>query len=479
MKLPEEFSKRMKAVLEDSDSFFESFDKEPLKGIRLNKMKVDPEKYDEVCSRITGNTCEKVSWCDCGFYADAGGNDSYYHAGVFYPQEPSAMLPAQVLGVKAGDKVLDLCAAPGGKACRIGEELNGTGLLVANEINADRAKALLRNIERTGIYNAVILNEDPKNMEDKLEGFFDKILIDAPCSGEGMFRRDPNATKSWEKFGPSACVPVQSSILDSASRMLKAGGEIVYSTCTFCMDEDENMIVDFMKRHPVYEVISHPEISGVSHMGEDGILPGSMRIWPHLSRGDGHFCVHLRKTADEEYEHIETDSLPKRIKKRDDNFTYNISREVMLRFMKEILTEDAFRDFKKRTSTDYVLHNGKIHLLPVDEHVFDGLKAVKLGFFPGEVKQTTMEHIFTPSHSLALSLTSDKLRPECVLSLSRDDSRISKYLKGETVSLTDEEADRLIKKGTIIIAVDSFPLGFGKMTGRQIKNMYPKAWRIV
>lgn len=389
------------------------------------------------------------------------------------------MLPAQVLGVKKGDIVLDLCAAPGGKACRIGEELGGTGLLVANEINSDRAKALLRNIERTGIYNAVILNEDPKNMEDKLEDFFDKILIDAPCSGEGMFRRDPNAVKSWEKFGPNACVPVQSSILDSASRMLKTGGEIVYSTCTFCIDEDEKMIIDFMNRHPVYEIIPHPEINGISHMKEGDILPGSMRIWPHKSKGDGHFCVHLRKIAPETYEKKVEEQPPKRIKKRDDNFTYNISREVMLNFMKALLTEDSFKEFKKRTSTDYVLHNGKIHLLPVDEHVFDGLKAVKLGFFPGEVRQITMEHIFNPSHSLALSLTKDKIKPECMLSIDREDPRINKYLKGETISVSDEEATRLIKKGTIVIAVDSFPLGFGKVTGKQIKNMYPKAWRII
>ena len=221
-----------------------------------------------------------VSWCSGGYYVnnEPGGRDPLYHAGVYYPQEPSAMLPAQVMAAKPGEIVLD-----------------GKGILVANEISFERSKALLRNIERSGIEGLVILNETPENIAARLPLFFDKILIDAPCSGEGMFRRDKNACRSYMNYGPKVCVPLQESILEAADKCLKEGGSIVYSTCTFCVDEDENQIKRFIERHPEYHVKAHPEIKGVTHAGEGSILPGSMRIWPHMSEGDGHFCVHIVK----------------------------------------------------------------------------------------------------------------------------------------------------------------------------------------
>ena len=302
MQLPDSFVNEMNDFFTrhnevPRDGFYESFDKVPLKGIRFSRSKISSAQQETDFLGDMNEDIKPVSWCSGGYYVnnEPGGRDPLYHAGVYYPQEPSAMLPAQVMAAKPGEIVLDLCAAPGGKACRLGEDMHGKGILVANEISFERSKALLRNIERSGIEGLVILNETPENIADRLPLFFDKILIDAPCSGEGMFRRDKNACKSYMNYGPKVCVPLQESILEAAHKSLKEGGSIVYSTCTFCVDEDEYQIKRFIERHPEYHVKAHPEIEGVTHASEGSILPGSMRIWPHLSEGDGHFCVHIVK----------------------------------------------------------------------------------------------------------------------------------------------------------------------------------------
>lgn len=472
MKLPSVFENRMNEYFKSSgispEGFFESFDKEPLKGIRINRMKV--KSFDAVLEALDIEK-DPVTWCDGGFYttSESSGKDPYYHAGVYYPQEPSAMLPAQVLAAKPGEIVLDLCAAPGGKACRLGEDLKGEGLLVANEINEDRAKALLRNIERTGLTNAVILNETPEHLCERFDQFFDKILVDAPCSGEGMFRRDPFAVKSWEKFGPEVCMEMQRGILECTDKMLKVNGELVYSTCTFCEGEDEDMILDFMEKHPWYEVIPHPELTDVTVCTK---VPGAMRIWPHLSRGDGHFCVHLRKTSAPEEPRFDYTFATK---KRTDNYSFNKSREAMLNFMKEILKDDAYKTFRKKAESQFVFHNNKIHLIPVNERLFDRLKVVKMGHFPGEIKETFDKRVFLPSHCLAISLDFDEIKDERKLVLGRDDERLIKYLKGETINIEGGPS-----KGYMVVCVDEYPLGFAKLQGAgSLKNLYPKAWRLV
>ena len=482
MRLPPEFTDKVLSFLRDqgisSEGFLESFDEVSPKGIRINRTKADPSSYAGILKEIDPDTepCEKVPWCDSGFYigSDTVGNDPYYHAGVFYPQEPSAMLPGQIAGAKPGEKILDLCAAPGGKTCRIGEDLGGQGLLVANEINESRAKALLRNVERMGLSGVVVLNEDPDNLASKLPGFFDKILLDVPCSGEGMFRRDPKAVGSWERFGPSSCIPVQRQILEAAHIMLKAGGEIIYSTCTFDTGEDEEQIASFIQRHPGYKVIPHPEVEGVTHAPEGSVLPGSMRIWPHLTRGDGHFCVHLKKDENESADTFSLDKLPKYKSRRSDNYGFNKAREAYENFMKEIL------NCYKGISGEFVLHGNRIHIMPANERIFDGLKAVKLGDYPGEIKPTTTERLFIPSHSLALSLNASDIRPDALLSFARSDERLQRYLKGETVTVSSEERAGLKKKGHIVIAADGYPLGVGKISpDGSVKNLYPKAWRIL
>ncbi len=477
MKLPESFQKRMSAYFSErglqteEKAFWESYEKAPLHGIRWNRLKIASSEYQALMQDLD-LPFDPVSWCDGGFYTPdiSLGKEPYYHAGAYYIQEPSAMLPASVLGTKPGEFILDMCAAPGGKATRIAEDLKGSGLLVANEINADRSRALLRNLERAGASNVVILNENPKNMVKNFSGFFDRIIIDAPCSGEGMFRRDPFAPKSWEKFGPSSCVPIQKEILGYADAMLKAGGDLVYSTCTFCEEENEKQILGFLQEHPDYVIVSHTELTGVSH-DENGM----MRIWPHKTRGEGHFCVHLHKNGEEQGD----DSRKIEKNPSSTQFTFVKARECFENFTLGLLAEPYKNEYISRIKTDFVLHKDKVHMLPVSESLFRGLKVVKMGAFPGEIKETAKGRVFTPSQAFALELTREKISASRFLSLTRTDERLLRYLRCETIMLTEEEQDMLDNGEYIVIACEDFPLGFGKTQENTVKNAYPKAWRLV
>lgn len=476
MQLPESFINEMNDFFSrykyvPREGFYESFDKEPLKGIRFSRSKISSPEQEKSLLSDMNEDITPVSWCSGGYYVnnEPGGKDPLYHAGVYYPQEPSAMLPAQVMAAKPGEIVLDLCAAPGGKACRLGEDMRGQGILVANEISFERSKALLRNIERSGIEGLVILNETPENIADRLPLFFDKILIDAPCSGEGMFRRDKGATKSYMNYGPKVCVPLQESILEAADKCLKEGGSIVYSTCTFCVDEDEGQIASFISRHPEYHVKAHPEIEGVSHAGEDSILPGSMRIWPHLSEGDGHFCVHLVKGEEKELRSAEEYLIKDVVGIKDKNA------EAALSVLDEVLSEEGREELLKGR---FVSHGTGLFKMTFDEKIFKGLKVVKTGLYVGDIKPLKSgKKVFEPSNSIALTLGKDAIREDSFLSLTREDDRLNKYLRGETISILPD--DGLKASGTIIVGIGGFPLGFAKINGQTAKNMYPKAWRLI
>ena len=474
MKLPPEFIERMGSELEllgiPRDGFFESFDRPGLKGIRLNLAKIPFESMDDIISAIDADSsAERVPWCDGGFYTseESVGNSPFYHAGIFYPQEPSAMLPAQVLSASPGDIVIDLCAAPGGKTCRIAEDMKGKGLLIANEISESRSRALLRNIERMGITNCVITNEDPLNLRKNFKGLADKIIVDAPCSGEGMFRRDPSAVKSWERYGPSECASLQRSILESADIMLRNGGELVYSTCTFGLSEDEIQIRSFISAHPEYEVIPHPGISGVTHAGKDSPLPGSMRIWPHLSGGDGHFCVHLKKRGSSDIGRPESLKPVKPGKSSEE-------KKAFLGFLERLLLPDEFRCLEDRIRDMILIRDSHIIIPCADFKFLKEIKVVKNGIYAGEIRKKGRNITFVPSHSLALSILPGMLNPDILVNYDHDDRDLLRYLKGETLF---SESGR---KGYVAVAVKGYPIGFGKKTDDgNIKNLYPKAWRIL
>lgn len=484
MKLPDTFVNSMKSYFEDNpelpvEGFFESFDLSSYRGIRINRLKASPED-DERILRAIGNPIDNVPWCKSGYYADEkiSGNDPYFHAGVFYMQEPSAMLPAEVLCARPGERILDLCAAPGGKATRIAECMNGKGIFIANDISYDRTKALLRNIERLGIENAVILSESPARLAVRFPKYFDKILIDAPCSGEGMFRRDPSAMKSWEKFGTKTTTTMQKEILGQADLMLRPGGSIIYSTCTFSREEDEGIIEWFINEHKEYQVIGPTNIQGVNIDSSEGLVKGSMRIWPHISKGDGHFCVQIQKSTAGSPD-LSEELMSSYITPLVSRGSLHNAIQVMKAFFSGLLTEKAYELFLDKISMGTVLLGSKIHFHSIMPGFYDGLKMIKMGGFPGEIISRGSDTFFSPSQSLALSLLNEQIRPERFFSLDRNDERLHRYLKGETIFLSEYEMSCLEESESLIIGVDGFSLGFAKRTQSTLKNLYPKAWRIL
>ncbi len=463
MKLPEAFKEKMLKLLGniEYDELMTALNGQRQYGLRANTLKVGLVEFTE----MSPFRLEPVPWTNDGFYIsgdDAPGRHPYYHAGLYYIQEPSAMLPGKVLEAEPGDKVLDICAAPGGKSVQVAATMKGSGLLVSNDINAERVKALVKNIELCGIRNAVVLNESPEKLSGSFEGYFDKILIDAPCSGEGMFRKDETAARSWESFKCERCTQLQEPILHYADRMLKPGGTLVYSTCTFSPEEDEQMIAGFMRKYSGYELAEIPKVAGIeggrpqwaadNEASEYNELSQTARLWPHRLRGEGHFVAKLVKSKG--------GSLPD---------MGHVSRTAC----EEIVTYEklpaAFDEFINASMTYFpegvfMLRGNNLYHLPEPPPLLAGLKVAKFGWFLGSYEGNRFE----PSHSLVTAL--DKKAFKRSIDLRADSREVNSYLKGETLMLDGE-------KGLTAVCVDGKTLGWAKQTGDMLKNMYPKGWR--
>jgi len=425
MNLPEAFLKRMKAELKDEyESFVKSYEAAPVSGLRVNTLKTDADELN----KLTGFLGERVSWCESGYYYEGKkGNHPASIAGLFYSQEPSAMLTAEKAEIKEGEFVLDLCAAPGGKSTQIAAKLKGSGLLVSNEVNPSRAKILCENIQRLGIKNAVVTNMYPEKMEKLFENFFDKIVVDAPCSGEGMFRKDSVAISEWSLEHTYACASRQKAILTSAEKMLRPGGTILYSTCTFSREENELLCESFVNEA---ENISLIELH---------------RLMPHKIKGEGHFCAVLRKSGD----------APRKIRKKES-----------AGFKKEHVT--LFREFEKENLNtllkgDFVSFGDILYLVPEGFGGFDKIRCLCAGTELGEIRKNR----FIPSHHLSRILVkSDFKRTLCL-----NETELSAYLRGEELSLSGEKG-----YGAVLYA-EKFPIGWYKQSGSSAKNHYPKYLR--
>lgn len=427
-------------------AFFSSYTEEPVCSLRVNTLKVKDIKalYPDV-------EFTPVPWCDNACYYPSSfkaGKTAAHLAGAYYIQEASATFPVTVLEIKEGEKVLDLCAAPGGKSTQIAELLKGTGLLVSNEIIPSRANALSQNIERLGVKNAVVLNADPRDLEKRFSCFFDKILVDAPCSGEGMFRKNPDAAKERSADSPAICAARQREILKSAFKMLKKGGVLVYSTCTFNKSENEETVAaileecDGIELYPIKTDIPQPELFGVDATEE--IIDGTVRIMPHLARGEGHFCARFLKTDGEEG----------RVKP--------LKRTVNRAF------EPAFKKFADkylnvRPCAD-LFFGDYGYVAPDGCPDLSGLKVLRAGVQLGQL----VKDRFEPSHSLALALRADEAKN--VLSLKEGDEMTTRYLMGETLQCDLD--------GWTLVTVGSLPLGWGKASCGVLKNHLPKGLRI-
>ena len=432
-KLPEQFIVNIKKQLPENEweAFFTCYQNKPYKGVRLNVLKGGRDALKSILPFLG----EQVEWEENGFYTEEEklGGSPYHFAGLFYSQEPSAMSAAPLLEVKLGEKVLDLCSAPGGKGTQLACAMDGKGLILLNEPISSRAKILSQNVERMGIKNAVVTNEYPEALAKRFAGYFDKILVDAPCSGEGMFRKNAEeALVEWSDENVAMCAERQAGILEYATQMLKKGGRLVYSTCTFSQAEDEGQVCDYLQKHPEMRLIKQE------------------KLYPHHVKGEGHFVALFEKTE-------KTGEWDSRIKIAKNSVTQK--------------SEKAYRDFEKaffheKFAFRLYENNGVLYELP--EEVFDwkGLNVLRVGVRLGEVKNERFE----PAHSLATCVK----KRECkrVLDLPIDDGRVEAYLHGEVI---DGEVDN----GWCLVCVDGYPLGLGKAVNGNIKNHYPKGLRKV
>ncbi len=427
--LPEAFLVRIKQQLgEEYEDFLRSLERPRAVALRFNPLKGKQPVMDFVQ--------ESVPWEPQGFYYDPDsrpGLHVYHEAGVYYLQEASAMAPVFLLDPQPGERICDLCAAPGGKTTQIAGRMGGEGFLLCNEINPKRAKILSRNIERMAVANALVTNEHPANLAKKYPAFFDRVLVDAPCSGEGMFRKEEAAVTDWSQETVEMCARRQAEILHSAARLVRPGGRLVYSTCTFAPEEDEMAVSAFLQEHPEFE----PEMLEAPWFvpGENG----SHRMWPHKLLGEGHFAAVLRKISGEEGETEipQGEKLPKE----------------WTAFAKELgitLTEGKAVSFGQ-----------KLYWAPADLPDIRKIKVMRPGLELGTVKKDRFE----PAHALALWLK------ECrnTEHYGASSEEMKAYLHGDVVPSQ--------KKGWCLVCADDYSIGWGKGDGRVLKNHYPKGLR--
>ncbi len=467
--LPQSFLDSMKEILgEDYEAFLAGFDGQRQYGLRVNTLKMNLEEFE----RIAPFHLKKVPWISNGYFyeaEDAPAKHPFYSAGLYYLQEPSAMTPASRLKVQPGERVLDLCAAPGGKATELGAALQGEGLLVANDINTARARALLRNLELFGISNSFVTNEPPHVLAERFPEFFHKIMVDAPCSGEGMFRKNPAVVDSWQEKEPEYFSKLQREIIVQAADMLLPGGMMFYSTCTFSPLENEKTITHLLKERPDMEVIPMEDYEGfaeglTSYRGEvfDESCKLCRRIWPHKMSGEGHFMALLHKKSGTQQQVQQTVSQS------------SIWWEKCKGLNKE--QKAAAEDFFSHVNIAYDgkridVRGDNLYYLPAPKYDGRGLHFLRNGLFMGEFKKKRFE----PSQPFALALHAQDF--DQVLDFPADDERLSRYLRGETLDVSDLIAGEKKRKGWQLVMVAGHPLGFGKLVNNNLKNKYPAGWR--
>lgn len=460
MSLPTAFEEKMKRLIGDEYSeYLKCFDEPRHYGLRVNTAKISTEDF----LKIAPWPLEPVPWIHNGFYYDGENchpaRHPYYFAGLYYLQEPSAMTPADRLPILPGDRVLDVCAAPGGKATELGARLNGTGILAANDLSSSRAKGLLKNIELMGIGNVLILSEEPGKLIPYFREYFDKILIDAPCSGEGMFRKDKKMIRAWEEHGPEYFSKIQKSIITQAAEMLKPGGMMLYSTCTFSPEENEQTIEYLLETHPEFDLCEMEGYEGFSSgmpettASRDERLSRTVRIFPYRMKGEGHYLALLKKRGDEV------------------THTCDALRSASPR--KNILPgelDDFLRDIKREFDPSRIdIRGDKVYYMPEGLPALNGVRFIRTGLLMGELKKKRFE----PSQALAMNLKKEEYAR--TIDLSAKDERVIRYLKGETLDVEDLVSSK--EKGWYLVCVDGYPLGFGKLARQMLKNKYLPGWR--
>ena len=448
--LPLEFQERMKNLLgAEYEDFIKSYDEKPVRAFRVNTDKISLEDFEKLNIFST----EKIPYVENGFYFDYDGigNHPYHHAGMIYVQEPAAMVPVESIDIHPDWKVLDLCAAPGGKSSQIKNKLGEKGVLVSNEIVPSRCKILTGNIERMGFKNVVTTCMSPQKIVKMFpEKFFNMIMVDAPCSGEGMFRKEEIAIDEWSPENVKMCAERQAEILDCAAKMVKVGGYIVYSTCTFSLEENEMTVDEFLQRHPEFELV--PVTERVRENTADGIkfdgckcenIHYARRCYPHKTKGEGQFVAVLR------YADADIDS---------EHFFVPFGEEKLPQTLTDFL-DDTLKVYDK----DYVqIYNGNPVYFTPDFPVPRGV-AFTCGVTIGEIRKNYVQ----PHHQFFMAMGTDFKRK---IELTADSDEIKKYLHGE-------EFETDCPNGWAVVMVDGCTVGGVKVSNGRAKNHYPKGLR--
>ncbi len=474
MELPVEYKNRMLKMLGESEfeSYEKALDMDRLYGLRVNNLKISNEEFEKICPF----EIEKIPYIDNGYFYKQDERPAlhpYYSAGLYYLQDPSAMTPANSLPIEEGDFVLDLCAAPGGKSTELGARLNGTGLIVSNDISKKRAVALLKNMELSGITNAYVLNEPANRLQESFSKTFDKIIIDAPCSGEGMFRKDPAMVGAWKEKNEDFYPTLQRDIVKSAVDMLAPGGMILYSTCTFSPLEDErileyilsldeNLVVEDIAPYDGYVHGKLEWIEDMDRLIEDERLKSitkSVRIFPHKMDGEGHFVALIRHMGDKGNKYHMGSCDSRFVLKGND-------KKLFEEFSKNVDMELDYSRFENR--------NSKLYYMPKYKPDMRGISYLRSGVLVGEFKKNRFE----PSQAFAMSLKKEQYK--CVADFSIEDDRVVRYLRGESLGVSDIESKNLKKGDFCLICVDGYPLGWAKCSNSQngmvLKNKYFRGW---
>ena len=471
-KLPEKYVERMKRLLGEQYPLYEAaLSRPPTKGFRVNTKKISAEDFEGI--NVFG--AERIPYVEDGFYLDYEdkiGNHPFHHAGMVYVQEPAAMAPAECIDIQPDWWVLDMCAAPGGKSSQIAGKLGEGSVLVSNEIIPSRCRILTGNVERLGLTNVITTCMDTERLAAEFPRTFDLIMVDAPCSGEGMFRKEEIAIDEWSEDNVRMCAERQAKILDNAVNALSNGGYIVYATCTFSLEENEMTVDGFLRRHPEFEIV--PVCRDVERATVEGIyfegcacesIGYARRFYPHIGRGEGQFMAVLHSTLDKqprgelESKTVSADGRAERGKGK--NRARKASTELsagIISAARAFLSE-TLCSYKAENVTEY---NGNPVYFPPLFKVKNGV-AFSFGVNIGEVRKNYIQ----PHHQFFMAMGRDFKRR---IELSPDSDELRRYLHGESFECDCED-------GWAVVTVCGCSVGGVKVVSGTAKNHYPKGLR--